>query len=296
MMDKSNSSQSPYYPPRANLWSPIKYLAYETKEIIQRWNYRLANKEYAQRISLLPFVIPGFGFIYAGKTQLGRLSLVLYLISAVFFLITLGFKEANYILAIMVFIHSINLIYYLLGFFGSINLRTQVLFNIAISVVIVPAVYYLLIKVLFNNFIIPINYKDTVLVGIKMGNPQKISAGSLILFKQIDFHLYYNQIRIIGGLNLGKIIAKEGEKVTFNKNFVTTKHGSFIKPVHYPILPELKIPNGSVFVLTEMSVSGNLTPGIQQQIENIIVKQSIIGIDEYKGYIPKTWFGRIQYY
>lgn len=295
-MDKNHFKQSPYYPPRTNFWSPFKYIFYDLKESFREWNYRLAVKEYANRISLLPLLIPGFGFLYKGKPRIGRLSLILYFISLVFFIMMLGFKEANYALAFMVFLHSLNIIFYLLGFLRTLNLKTQILFNIAISIGIVPGVYYLLMNFVNNNLIIPIKYKSTTLVGIKSGHPNKTLPGNLIIFEMEGWNSSWEGIRVIGGLNIGRVIAKGGEKVIFNNKLVITKHGTFAKPTHYPVLSELTVPSNSVFVLTEMRMQGNLPSTIQQQIENLIIRQSIIGIDEYKGYIPKTWFGRIQYY
>lgn len=295
-MDRHSLYQSPYYPPRANFWSPIKHAFHDLKEIFLEWKYRVNNGEFVNRIAFLPLVIPGFGFVYAGKPRLGRLTLVLYLLSLFYFFLMLGFKEANYALGFMIFLHSLSIIYYLAGLIGTMTIKTQITFNLIISVILVPFAYYIFIKFLHSYVLIPVHYCNSVMVAVKARNLSKLSPGDLIVFHQQGFYSYLGEVNFIGGLNAGTVIAKENEKIRFSRNLAITKNGLFNKPEIYPESYEFTVPLSSVFVLTEMKVSGNLSKRMRENMQSIIIQQSIISDDTFEGYIPKIWLGRRQYY
>ncbi len=278
--------ESPYYPPRANRFSRISCFLNKL-----RFVHKAVEYSYEHKSILFKVLIPGLSFKEVNPI-IYRIILIIYCASLVGFILLLGTGWSATAFSIMVFLHSISIVNCFGWLLRQISLKIKVGFAIFISVILTMFCFSF-IQMLDRTFLFPLRYKDSNnwYVVLSITDFKKIKPGDKIAYYR-DRLRVGPAVYIEKGRYIGTVIAKGGSKIEFKGKLIKAEDRIYATSKPILNIKEFVVPKNDLFVLPDEEY---FEPGIFKVID-FDIRFFLINENDYRGYLPKKWFCKRQYY
>ena len=278
--------ESPYYPPRAKLFRRGGCFFNKL-----RFVPNIGGFFYEHRFVLFKILIPGLSFKEV-KPIIYRIILILYCASLVGFILLLGTGWSAAAFSIMVFLHSISIINCFGSLLSRLRVKIKVGFAILISVILTMFCSSF-IQILDRTFLFPVRYKDSKnwYIVLSITDFKKIEPWDKIAYYRGRLKVA-NAVYIERGRYVGTVIAKGGDKIEFKGKFIKVEDRIYATSRPILNINEFVVPKNDLFVLPdEECFESSIFKTIEFDIKFFLVDEN-----DYRGYIPKKWFCKRQYY
>jgi hypothetical protein len=282
---------SPYYPPRARWYGRILHKLHKLSRILP-----LDKIRFAEDLSPLEFflslVLPGHGFIAAGKLRMGRLLQAGYAASVLMFFITIGYGFSNVCFGLMISIHAAGII-----FLENIWLREREYYHrlgVAAGTLLILwlLIYLPLLNFMSEHWVTPLRDGDRVIVVSRSFRPESIRHGDRAAFTVEGGGS--GAVRVRGGIVFGPVLAMGGDRVVFEKKTFKVNNAVSKRFPDMPTEGELIIPENTWFIWPELRIiAANAQPN-QANITGALMQTALVSKERFVGRPFKRWFGRKQ--
>ncbi|MGC8886680.1 MAG: hypothetical protein ACP5MG_05925 [Verrucomicrobiia bacterium] len=280
-----------YYPSRAN---KIKSLLTTWIRLKNRLLLPANNLHHFNTGFFLNILVPGFSFASI-KPLLWRIIFILYCFCFFALIFFAGLSAAKYAFTLMIFLHSISIVNYLYRELNGLSLFGRAISGLAISVIIYLFYSFIIIGLLDKIYTPITTVNRDVFVIKRIYDFKKLKPGDKIAYYKGG--VYNPQMIIYSGMLIGTVIGKSGDKIEFKEKIIVTKNNAypgsgFINNISFS---DYVVPPDCLFVLPQ-----NESFKLYNRFDNFnydrFVDWCIVRADDYRGYIPKKWFCRWQYF
>ncbi len=278
--------ESPYYPPRANRFSRIS--CFLNKILFVR---RAVEYSYEHKSILFKVLIPGLSFKEVNPI-IYRIILIFYCASLVGFVLLLGTGWSAAAFSVMVLLHSISIVNCFEPLLSRLSVKIKIGFAILISIILTMFCSSF-IQMLDRTFLFPLRYKDSKnwYIVLSITDFKKIKPGDKIAYHRGRLKVA-NAVYIERGRYVGTVIAKGGDKIEFKGKLIKVEDRVYANSRPILDINEFVVPKNEFFVLPdEECFESNIF-----KIINFDKTFFLVYENDYRGYIPKKWFCKRQYY
>ncbi len=283
--------ESPYYPRRANFFSPLLSWGDACHRLWRRADLFLAGKVTVRGIIASVF-IPGFAFYLRGPRRSGLAAMGVCALLALLFMAFLGYSLGGIALTLLMSIHIIGLVAYYQPVVASSSLFNRLAAALMLSVLTIGSVYVPLRSLIEERWFMPLQVKDQVVVIHRLTPPFTLRRGDWIAYRTPGYDSYGHMHLIIrAGINFAPILAVPGDHVefssqTFSVNGVAQPHRQ-----NMPASGDFTVDRNCWFAWPEMTMfaHGNV-PGVSE----MVMRMTRVSEDEIIGKPFDHWFWRRQ--
>lgn len=289
-MSKYNYHNSSYYPPRANWLSKFYYI----------WT-KIRTDLGLDRISLpaldlyplvLSVLLPGFGFICAGKKAIGRVVLCVYFSFVIIFVVFAGKPLSNLAFAWLIFLHTSGIIYAQLTAMHHYSIMRRAFFGVIVAIFGILFYYLIGANLIYKYLFKPFIRNDMVLVVSKLSRLSDVKRGDFVAYR--IYSSSYNGAAIYGRFSVDRVIAIGGDHIKFTPAAVLVNGEVIQRFDYFPTSGEIVLPEKCLFVVPSWRISiHNLNINI---VREFIFDNCIVDEGKFIGKAPRRWLGLRQYY
>jgi len=272
-----------YYPPRARWYSSL-----------WRFWYPLKRRLYLDRLpkfageplewSLLGLVLPGWAFVWTGQRILGVVLGAAHCLSAVVFIVWVGYPVSNFALTAMISIHAGSI----LRIQEHIGFWKRIVFSLVTFLGMAGFVYMPLRGWLERNWLMPLTMDGRVIV-IRTGQPKGVMVrGDTIAYRLRRYSNY--EVFARESCTLGRVIAVAGDEVSFYPLAISVNGKSYPRRAYMPTNGTIQVQQHYWFIWPEVKVVG----GEGGRAEDAMMQLAIVPETSYVGVPYRRWFWREQ--
>ncbi len=167
---------SPYYPPRATWFSPLRRWALAVRKI--RAVDRLMTAEEVTLGGLVAaFLIPGLGIMLGGRGELGQAAMGVCALCVVVFVATVGYAVATVAFTLVLAIHAVGFLYYARPALEGAEWPNRVVVAVGASGALLGAIYLPLRDYSETHWFMPVQRGHQVVVIHARPNPGSVKPG-----------------------------------------------------------------------------------------------------------------------
>ena len=289
-------AESEYYPRRARWYSFLFSPWFAVQRRLHLEKIRLpAGVSTAQ--FLLSLMIPGYALIANGRKTIGWLFVTAYCVSAIVFIVALGYQIGGIGYGLMISAHASSIIF-LEGLWLQKQWEFQLRLALAAGTLLIVwlAIYSPMIGFVQEHWVMPLRLHGHVVVVRHMNTPGKIIRGDRVMYSLDATHnaLVHNEaIYVQGGYGWGPVLGIAGDRVEFSTNtFIVNGESHTLMP-HMPTSGEFVVPEKHWFIWPEFEMLGHGDVG-QARISAMMLELATVPESEFVGRPFKRWFGRRQ--
>lgn len=282
--------ESPYYPPRASWYSPLRRIGNAARRLV--WIDRIHLPDgISVRAFFLSLLIPGYAFIARRERLIGRVIMAGYALLALIFIVWLGSAFANIGFGLMLSLHVTSIIFLVNPWLA----EARFCFRIASGVIILLAVgggFYTPIRErVETKWLLPLRVHQRVVIVRAFTSAQSIKPGDWVAYSTVaerNTGLYAH-----AGLGLRPVLAVAGDRIRFTPETFEVNGIAAPRLPHMPASGELIVPEKNWFLWPEVAISnrGNVT---EDNISAALLQLALVSETQFIGKPFKHWFGRRQ--
>jgi len=284
-----------YYPPRARWYTRIFCV---TGERVLR-QLRLDKFSPPGGISFLRFLLclslPGFSFFALRRTTLGLIFFGSYVLSALVFLVAMGYRAGSIAFGLLISIHATSIVFLEALWLGKERFGLRLLAAFCTLIAVWGLVYSPALRYVENHWLMPLRQGKHVFV-VKRTDANSIHRGEWVAYRisgarasqARQFRVYIGE-----GFGIQPVLGVPGDRVRFEKNKFLINDQSVAALPHMP-------QNGD-FVVNEKVWF--IWPGLDIEIRGAVAESDVSGAFQNLALVPeeeivgkafKSWFGRRQ--
>jgi hypothetical protein len=272
-----------YYPPRARWYSSLWRAWYPLKHWLHLDRLSKSVRDPLYRAPL-GMVLPGWVFLWTGQRTLGWVLGSAYCLSALVFLIWLGYPVSNFAMMVMISIHAGSI----LRIQESVGLWKRIVFSLLVFLSVAGLVYIPLRGWLERHWLLPLTVNGRVIV-VRTGQPRRaVTRGDAIAYQLTGF--YNSGILVRAGCTLGRVLAVAGDDVSFGPQKFSVNGQSFARLAYMPTSGTVQVQQHCWFIWPEVEVLG-AGAGL---IEAAMMQLAIVPESSYVGVPFQRWLWRRQ--
>ncbi len=300
-MARINIEEEPseYYPPRARWWGRLFSPWFKIQRTLHLEKIHLPIGFTIQQFALC-LILPGYAFFANGRRTLGWSFVVVYLVSAVLFIVALGYQWGNLGYGLMISAHASSIIF-LEGYW--LRSQTQFGYRLVLAGVTLLAVWLAVYAPVINfmeaHCIMPLRMRGNVVIVQRLTPPSHIQRGDWIMYsfneRSIgDAHREGGAAWLRAGFSWGPVLATAGDRVEFSTNSFSINGLSQPLLPHMPVKGELVVPENHWFVWPELAINGRGNFS-EVNLSVLMLQLATVSKVEYVGKPFQRWFGRKQH-
>ena len=290
---------STYYPPRAR-WYHRLLVPWHIVQRELRLDRIHLPAGYSPGQSLLSLIVPGYAMFVSRRCVLGWTFLCTYLISAILFVVALGYQVGSVCYGLMISVHASSII-----FLEGQWLRRDCRFGLRLIVATVTLVavwlgaYAPVLNYIDEHWITTVRSPDRVMIVRRTAVPTSVQHGEFLLFsiggiQAGDAHRMGGAFRLQTGFGWGPVLAREGERVEF------AEHAFAVNGISTPSLPHMPksggfiVPENHWFIWPELAIRGR-SDAAEPILADLMVQAAVVSKAQFVGKPFRHWFGRRQF-
>lgn len=288
---------SPYYPPRARWYSPLRdgwyYLAQRAPNI--RGLFDGLDFPLSLRDSLLSLVLPGFVFRAFGHRRIGDFAMAGCAAGWLIFFAWLGTSAATTSFALLLALHVTSLSFMLAQMQVGRTFLVRILGTFC-GLLILTSVYgYFQTKL--GAVILPLRNGSSAVV-VRVCAPGQIETGDWIAYRigsatgSFEDVRQRGSVRIANGYGLERVVAGPGDVIQFHRDSYQVNGRNLPSEPNMPLKGEIVLSPKQWFAWPQFGVQNY---GVHKtEISNVMLGYAIISENQFVGKPFKRWFGRRQ--
>ena len=281
---------SAFYPPRARWFSPFFYAG----RVLRR---RLGVEAIHSRLHigfrelLLGCLCPGFSFWAAGRNRAMFAVGGAYLLSALVFLVLLGYTVSNLAFGMMISLHVSSILFALRLFLSELTLGRRFLFSLATAGLLGGLVYAQVPHRLEKAGILPLRTNGRVIIARLKRMPQPLKRGVWIVY-----HGPAAQTRGVmfsEGYGTGPVLAVPGDRVEFTESAFKVNERVYSARQYMPRDGSMVLHENQWLVWPEFDTvrRNNVSDDV---ISQMVLAKALLAPAQIVGHPFRHWFGRRQ--
>jgi hypothetical protein len=290
---------SAYYPPRARWYGRLFSLWFKVQRLLHLEKIHLPAGVTIQQ-TILSLILPGYAFFANGRRTLGWVFVGVYVVSAILFIVALGYQIGSLGYGLMISAHASSIIF-LEGFWlrAGCNFGLRLVLAVLTLLVVWLAAYAPLVGYVENHFIMPVNMRGNVVIVEHLTPPKDISRGDWVLYSLRsgsigNGHREGGAAYVQAGLGWGPVLAMAGDRLKFSTNSFTL-NGAVRAPLpHMPTSGEMVVPEKHWFIWPELAISGRDNVS-EANLSALMLQMATVSEAAYVGKSFQHWFGRKQH-
>lgn len=267
--------------------------------------------------TFLGFAVPGFSFLAGGRRILGLCVASVYFISAILFVVGLGFPVGNVGYGLLLASHAASIAFLALRWRRDIEAVFKWVLVLTCLLGVWLLFYFPVVNFLEHHFALPLivngHTREIVLEGqvrlqlsthgtVLVINPRisrdQIHRGDHIMFKLPDTaigeaHGGQGAVWVRGGIGWGPVLALDGEHIVFSDKSFSVNGVSHPALPNMPTTGELVVPENQWFIWPEFDINrhGNVSDAI---VSALILQLATVSEKQVVGKPYESWFWRKQ--
>jgi hypothetical protein len=283
-------ASSPYYPPRARWYSPVRGLGGTLQRRLALNRFRLPQGPSVGGI-IGSLLVPGLGFWLRGPLWLGGLAVGACLFLLLLFFVEIGSQAGNIAFGLLLSIHGTSLIYLIEPWLADARFRTRLFASMALLVGLGGLVYMPARNWMENRWMAPLRLQDRVVIVRKFARTPVVKRNEVIAYSlpgNMDHTVY-----VAAGFGLGPVLAVGGDHVRFTRTAFAVNGVPYPRLDHMPETGELTVPEKHWFLWPDLAITGhgNAPAGA---LTAALLQMATISEEQFAGKPFKRWFWRRQ--
>lgn len=285
------SKATPFYPPRAKWYSPLRYLIAGSRRRLGLDRLRLPAGISAWGLAA-SLLVPGLG-VYLRSRFWGKPTLLACAALLLIFFVVLGYPLANFAFGLLLSIHVSGITYYCSPWLNAERLQTRIIVALLLTIALSALMYLPLRNSMQDRWFAPMRIENQVIVVHKLARPGIVTREESIAYNLTPVQV--DNVYAHGGLTLGKILALPGDKVEFSEtNFAVN---GIVRPrlPHMPVSGSVVVPENNWFIWPNLGIIGGHGNVPESTISSTMLQMADVPQNEFVGKPFKRWFGRRQF-
>ena len=292
-----NRIVSPYYPPRAQWYSPV----FSFGQTLRR-RLNLDRLPLPEEISASAFVAslfaPGLAFTVRGERRIGRAVMLGYGLLGIVFIIWLGYPVANLAFGLMLSAHVTSIIFLLNPWLMAVRFGFRITTGLILLLVVGGGLYAPLRKELQTKFLLPLRIQGNVVVIQTFSSARSIHRGDWIAYSRGsltvgDAHREGGAVWVQAGFGFGPVLGVAGDRVRFTPQSFELNGVAHKSLPHMPVAGDFVVPEKNWFIWPEFVITGHENAP-EATIATAMLQLAAVAETQFVGKPFKRWFGRRQ--
>ncbi len=288
---------SEFYPPRArwhtrlflSLSKPVRrYLHFERLRL--RGELKLGDL-------LLCLALPGFSFFAHGRKLAGWVVLSGYAVSAILFLVALGFLASDVAYGLMISIHATSIVYLQNRWLFDSRFGTRLVAALGTLFAVWALLYAPLVSFAERHWLMPLRLAGRVVIVDCSVKPRSLKRGDWVAYEIPDQLAHDREVGraiLAGGLGLDPIVALPGDSLRFTGGSLFVNNQPFPVAPYMPVSGELKMPEKVWFIWPHFAITMR-GGAFDSDVSATLQQTAMVGQNQILGRPFKHWFGRRQW-
>ncbi|MGA2175490.1 MAG: hypothetical protein ABSH38_10960 [Verrucomicrobiota bacterium] len=279
---------SPYYPRRANLFSPLLAWGDALHRLWDRSGLLLADKVTVRGVIASVFV-PGLALYLRGPRASGRAAMGVCALLFLFFMAFLGYPLGTLALALLMSIHVTGVVAYYQPVVASARLSFRLMATLMLCALTIGFVYLPARDLLENRWLMPLQVKGQVVVIHRLTSPVTLRRGDWIAFRNGSIggdHMY-----IRSGVNFAPVLALPGDQVEFSAEAFSVNGVAQPRRQNMPQSGGFTVDRNCWFAWPEFAIYAH---GHAMDVSGMVMQMALVSKDELIGKPFDHWFWRRQ--
>ena len=285
-----SKATSPYYPPRAKWYSPLRYHFSGMRRRL--WLDRFRLPKGMSVIGMAgTLLVPGLG-VYLRSRFWGKPTMIACAALLLIFFAVLGHPLANIAFGLLLSIHVSGITYYGSPWLNSESLGTRILVALLLTFCLSSAIYFPLRNTVQEHWFAPLRTRNGVIVVHKFAHPGIVTRGEMVAYNLAAFD--EGNVNAHGGLTFGMVLGVGGDKIEFNKATFAVNGIARARLPHMPDSGEVVVPENEWFIWPDLAITGGHGNVPEATISSTMLQMAIVPQTEFAGKPFARWFGRRQ--
>jgi hypothetical protein len=280
---------SPYYPPRARWYGPLVRLVEGLRRIA--WLDRIHLPE---GITVTAFFsalfIPGLAFRQRRERLVGNAVMAAYILSALVFIIWLGFVAGNVAFGLMLALHATSILCLVAPWLSQARQVFRLLAGVTVLLTLGGLLYMPIRNQIQERWLMPLRVRNHVVIVQTFTPPGSVRRGDWVAY-----HISGDGGRglvVQSGLALQRVQGLPGDRIRFTSQAIEVNGVPGRRLSGMPLSGELIVPENHWFIWPDhaMTVRGNPTPAF----EAVLFGLADVDQRHFVGKPFQRWFWRRQ--
>jgi hypothetical protein len=241
-----NKLTSPFYPPRARWYSSFVYLGNALRRRLALDRLTLPREMKAGEL-VAGFFVPGAAVWLRGPKTWGRAALAGSAALVIFFIVWLGYPEADLALGLLISIHATGFIYYCNPLMAGGPFRFRLAFTILVLLALGLGFYLPIQHSIQAHWLMPLRNGNQVIIVSIQHDPASLKPGDWAAFSA-DHNLLFGLIVGQGGDRVGSVTVPENHWLIRTQIARRYYHHGFLGGVSSEIIEQLTIVSPEEFI------------------------------------------------
>jgi hypothetical protein len=299
---------SDYYPPRARWYGGLFSLWFKVQRLLHLEKIHLPVGVTIQQ-TILSLILPGYAFFANGRRMLGWVFVGVYVISAILFIVALGYQTGSLGYGLMISAHASSIIF-LERFWlrAGCNFGLRLVLAIMTLLAVWLAVYAPATRFVEAHLVMPLRMRGNVVIVQRLTPPAQIRRGEWIMYSFKDHsvgnaHREGGAVRLRAGYGWGPVLATAGDRVDFSTNSFSVN--GVVQPLlpHMPTSGEMVVlekhwfiwPEKQSFIWPELGIVNAHINVSEANLAALMLQMATVSEAAYVGKSFQHWFGRKQH-
>lgn len=278
---------SPFYPPRAR-WNGPLIRAWDSLRGNLGWEGLNLPAEITIGRLILAFVVPGLAVWFRRPGLLGKLALAASAFLALILLLWFGTGTATLAGGLLMSLHSTGIVFYSEPFLVGEGFYRRIFFSCTIFVILTFLVYAPARSFVQNQVVMPLLRNGELIIVRHSTSPEKVERGDRVAYRIEGNNSAYGQVRVGGGMSMGKVLALPGDRIAFNSTSFTVNFIPYPALPHMPQSGQFYVEGNSWFIWPEMDISTHGVP--EETISKTMLGLAKVSQNQYFGKPLNRWF------
>jgi hypothetical protein len=290
--------ESEYYPQRARWYSRFLYPCFALRRGLHLETIHLPS-DLSTLQFFLSLIAPGYAFFVNGRWVLGWVFLGTYFVSAIVFVVALGYQIGGIGYGLMISAHATSII-----FLEGHWLRERCEFGYRLMLAVVTllavwqAVYAPAVDFVERHWVMPLRVRGNVVIVHQSASAQAVRRGERVLYTMRESqagnaHENGGAVLVRAGFGWGPVLAVAGDRVEFSTNSFSVNGVSRPLLPHMPQGGEFVLPEKHWFIWPELDINGHGNAS-EATISTMMSELAVVPEDQFIGKPFQRWFGRRQ--
>ncbi len=287
-------TDSPFYPPRAR-WSARFTRAWfafrravRSEALREKTDQLLGRRGLTLRRYALSLLVPGYSFGALGRRRIGRGVGLAYALSALVFVLWLGYPVASLAVGLMISLHVTSILFLPSS---DLSLPKRLIYSLAVLLVVSQLVYLPARRFVENHVLLPLRLGERVVVINVLKSPGAIRRGDWVAYRiEADGG---QGVAIREGFALDKVLAVSGDQVVYSSGDFQINGVSHPRRPHMPASGERIVPRKCWFLWPSLAISRE-GPATDALVAAQMDRLSLVPESAFVGKPFARWFWRRQ--
>lgn len=243
-IDKTRED-SPYYPPRERWYTPLWYPWHRFTRLFHLEPITAGFNLPAHKL-LLGMAVPGLSWLWYGRPIFSLVAAASYCLSAIVFLIWIGYAAGTMALATMMSIHTSSILYMNRQLTADVELWKRIVWSLVVFAVVSMLVYQPLRRQMERRWIMPLRVGARVVVVNTSASPHLVKRGDWVAYRIDSLHAY--RTLVYEGYGVGQVLAVAGDRISFLTNSYSVNQEPRPRQPRMPTNTDLVVSDGHWFI------------------------------------------------